>query len=58
MGDKNWLVGTLRRQGRLKCVIAEPFFIDNDQDLAKAREDLDGLAAAYAEAIDKMAGLI
>ena len=40
------------------CVIAEPFFIDNDEDLAKAKQDLDGLAKAYVEAIDKMAELV
>jgi len=34
------------------CVIAEPFFIDNDQDLSKAKEDPEGLAAAYAALID------
>jgi len=50
--------GPLLRYTNAPCVIAEPFFIDNDHDLAKAREDLDGLAAAYAEAIDKMAGLV
>jgi N-acetylmuramoyl-L-alanine amidase len=57
MGDKDWLVGTLCYT-HAPCVIAEPFFIDNDQDLARAREDLDGLARAYAEAIDQMTGLV
>jgi len=50
--------GSLLRYTNAPCVIAEPFFIDNDQDLAKVREDLDGLAKAYAEAIDKMAELV
>jgi N-acetylmuramoyl-L-alanine amidase len=36
------------------CVIAEPFFIDNDDDLARAQEDMDGLVAAYAAAIDQI----
>lgn len=40
------------------CVIAEPFFISNDQDLARAQEDLEGLAQAYADAIDKIAEMI
>lgn len=49
--------GYLLRYTKAPCVIAEPFFIDNDQDLAKAREDLEGLAGAYASAIDEMAAL-
>lgn len=40
------------------CVIAEPFFIDNDRDLARAQEDLDGLASAYARAIEEMAQIV
>lgn len=36
------------------CVIAEPFFIDNDDDLARANEDMDGLVDAYVAAIDKI----
>ena len=47
--------GNLLRYTKAPCVIAEPFFIDNDQDLAKARDDLEGLAGAYASAIDAMA---
>lgn len=39
-------------------VIAEPFFISNDQDLARAQEDLEGLVQAYADAIDKIAEMI
>jgi RNA-directed DNA polymerase len=31
-----------------------PFFIDNDQDLAKAKENLEGLAAVYASSIDEL----
>jgi N-acetylmuramoyl-L-alanine amidase len=46
--------GNLLRHTKAPCVIAEPFFIDNDQDLAKARDDLEGLAGAYARAIDAM----
>jgi len=47
--------GNLLRHTKAPCVIAEPFFIDNDQDLAKARDDLEGLAGAYARAIDAIA---
>ena len=47
--------GYLLRYTKAPCVIAEPFFIDNDEDLAKARNDLEGLAGAYASAIDAMA---
>ena len=50
--------GHLLRYTRAPCVIAEPFFIDNDQDLAKATENLEGLAAAYARAIDEMAQVV
>ena len=50
--------GYLLRYTKAPCVIAEPFFIDNDQDLAKARENLDGLAAVYAWAIDEMAQVV
>ena len=45
--------GYLLRYTKAPCVIGEPFFIDNDDDLAKAQGDLDGLAAAYANAIDE-----
>jgi N-acetylmuramoyl-L-alanine amidase len=47
--------GFLLRHTRAPCVIAEPFFIDNDQDFAKVNENLEGLATAYARAIDEMA---
>jgi N-acetylmuramoyl-L-alanine amidase len=40
------------------CVIAEPFFISNDSDLARAQSDLDGLAIAYAKAIEEIARVI
>jgi len=44
----------LLRSTKAPCLIAEPFFIDNNSDLARAQEDLDGLAAAYAAAIDEV----
>jgi N-acetylmuramoyl-L-alanine amidase len=50
--------GYLLRYTNAPCVIAEPFFIDNDQDLARARDDLEGLALAYARAIDAMAAAV
>lgn len=46
--------GYLLRYAKSPCVIAEPFFIDNDDDLARAQEDIDGLTAAYAAAIDEI----
>ncbi len=50
--------GYLLRYTRAPCVIAEPFFIDNDADLARAQADPDALAAAYAQAIEVMASEI
>ncbi len=50
--------GYLLRYTKAPCVIAEPFFIDNDQDLARAQEDLNGLALAYAKAIEEMAQIV
>ena len=50
--------GNLLRYTKAPCVIAEPFFIDNDEDLARARNDLGGLAEAYASAIDEMAQVV
>ncbi len=46
--------GYLLRYTVAPCVIAEPFFIDNDDDLARAMADKEGLARAYAEAIDEI----
>ena len=50
--------GYLLRYTKAPCVIAEPFFIDNNQDLAKAQENLEGLAGAYASAIDDIAQVV
>lgn len=47
--------GYLLKYTNAACLISEPFFIDNDSDLARANEDLDGLAEAYTDAIDKIA---
>ena len=46
--------GYLLRCTWAPCVIAEPFFIDNDEDLSRAQKSLDGLAGAYAAAIDEI----
>ncbi len=50
--------GYLLRYTNAPCVIAEPFFIDNDHDLARAHEDLYGLAAAYTNAIDEISQIV
>ncbi len=47
--------GYLLRYTKAPTVIAEPFFIDNDNDLDRARGDINGLAAAYARAIEEIA---
>ncbi len=50
--------GYLLRYTKAPCVIAEPFFIDNDSDLSKAQEDIEGLAEAYAKAIESVSKII
>ncbi|RLB02402.1 MAG: hypothetical protein DRG83_08590 [Deltaproteobacteria bacterium] len=50
--------GYLLRYTNAPCVIAEPFFIDNNDDLAKALSDKDGLAEAYARAIDEISLIV
>ncbi len=49
--------GYLLRYVDAPVVISEPFFIDNDNDLAVARSNLEGLAQAYASAIDQIASM-
>ena len=39
-------------------IFKEPFFIDNDSDLDRAREDIEGLATAYATAIDEISKVV
>ena len=46
--------GYILRYTNAPCVIVEPFFIDNDKDLKKAQESIEGLAETYAKAIDKI----
>ena len=52
--------GPLLRYTKAPCVIAEPFFIDNDSDLARAQEDkdIDELAVAYAKAIEEISQVV
>lgn len=50
--------GYLLKYTNVPCVIAEPFFIDNDDDLAKAQNDLEGFAQIYANAIDEISQII
>ncbi len=50
--------GYLLRYTKAPCIIAEPFFIDNDSDLSKAQENIDGLAEAYAKAIESVSKII
>ena len=47
--------GYLLKYTKAPCVIAEPFFIDNDKDLNAALVKKEKLAGAYAEAIDEIA---
>lgn len=43
--------GYLLKHTNAPCVIAEPFFIDNDKDFEKVNRSMDVLALAYIEAI-------
>lgn len=47
--------GYLLRYTKAPCVIAEPFFIDNNADFTTASGKIDLLAAAYAAAIEQIA---
>lgn len=47
--------GYLLKNTKAPCVIAEPFFIDNDEDLKIAQTRLDALADAYARSIEQYA---
>lgn len=40
------------------CIIAESFFIDNDEDLSRAMENFDGLAETYARALDEISKML
>lgn len=47
--------GYLLRYTSMPCVIAEPFFIDNPNDLAHAQSNMKNLADAYVSTIEMMA---
>ena len=46
--------GYLLKYTKAPCLISEPFFISNNDDLARAQEDMDGFAATCAAAIDEI----
>ena len=50
--------GYLLRYTNAPCIISEPFFIDNDDDLAQAKKKMKGLTAAYVKAIEDMAEIV
>jgi len=50
--------GYLLQKTYAPCLIAEPFFIDNDQDLEVASTHYSALIDAYARGIEEMAELI
>jgi N-acetylmuramoyl-L-alanine amidase len=50
--------GYLLRYTEAPCMVAEPFFIDNDDDLARVQGDLEGLAEAYAGAIEAISQIV
>ena len=50
--------GYLLKKTSAPCLIAEPFFIDNDEDLAVAETRYAELVRAYAKSISKMAKLV
>jgi len=47
--------GYLLKNTNAPCLISEPFFIDNDQDLEIVNRNYEKLIAAYAKAISNMA---
>ncbi len=47
--------GYLLKKTSAACVIAEPFFIDNNSDLKVAHENRDKLVKAYADSIKQIA---
>jgi len=50
--------GYLLRNTDAPCVIAEPFFIDNNDDLSRAQEDMEALSMAYVRAIEQIGELL
>jgi len=56
--DSDGKGGPLLRYTNAPCIIAEPFFIDNDQDLDIAKESRYFLAKGYAKAIEEIAAVL
>lgn len=50
--------GSLLKYTNAPCVIAEPFFIDNDDDFAVANKKRDKLIEAYATSISQIANIL
>jgi N-acetylmuramoyl-L-alanine amidase len=50
--------GYLLKQTFAPCIIAEPFFIDNDSDLASANNNREALVNAYATAISDISSIL
>ena len=50
--------GYLLKSTIAPCVIAEPFFIDNDSDLKTAQESKEALVKAYADSVVEIANEI
>jgi N-acetylmuramoyl-L-alanine amidase len=47
----------LLKKVKFPSIISETFFIDNDNDLERALENIDGLAEVFASAIDEISSL-
>ena len=47
--------GYLLRYTSAPCVIAEPFFIDNDEELSNVKTNYEQLVSAYVDAIETIA---
>jgi N-acetylmuramoyl-L-alanine amidase len=48
--------GHLLRNTAAACVIAEPFFIDNDEDYESGRDNAEALAAVYRDVLNEFLG--
>jgi N-acetylmuramoyl-L-alanine amidase len=50
--------GYLLKYTKAPCVIAEPFFLDNDGDLELVQANIEGLAETYAKSLDEISQMI
>ena len=50
--------GYLLKYTKAPCVIAEPFFLDNDSDLERVQGNLNGLAETFARSIEEISQII